>query len=610
MDITTANISTPSSAVFNRLQDTYYRRSFNLYFIGILICNFSLLFMKSYEADLGFWQHWINQLSTNGYDKFDGNYPPIYIHWLYLVGEIYGLLGLPLEKDTLFKFLTQIPVVLCHCLLLYVVYTQLKNHQLSKNFFHSIMAIVAFNPALLINGPIWGQVDLIPVTFVFISLLCCFEKKWAIWAAPFFILSLLTKFQMIAFLPVYGFLFWRDIKKHSIGLAISAFLIALAFLPYILSNHFVDAINQAYINTLGQYPKTTFNAANIWILLTANVAPDNVMLFGATGSSMLGKIFMAKYFGILCFAIVSLLVFSFGIYRFYFSKESHSETSDKAYVFFASFICALGFFALLPAMHERYMFPAVVMALGLACFKRGQLFYPLLASVFCSINMLIIVAINGSDVWTLLSSFTMILLAIGLVFHFSPKYSATLLLSNGASLFKYKQIPLLAIFFSLSWMFYYFIDTLRIHSYELKNNEVFLTSLPIIQKTQTHGVMRIDKSHDNNVLQINNRRYKQGIGTHTNSDIHFNLPPNAHSLSFTYGTDDEVGHADMQFSVWGDGRLLWKSPILQGFEKTPKRVNVDVKGVAVLALKVDKVTSDRWDHADWISPVIKLEAAK
>src|SRR5690606_23004559 len=98
------------------------------------------------------------------------------------------------------------------------------------------------------------------------------------------------------------------------GAFIAIILGALIFMPAILAGHFIQSFNQAYIDTLGQYPMTTFNAANIWILLTGNVAPDSVILFGVTADSPLATLFTAKYFGMMLFSLVALAIFLQGIH--------------------------------------------------------------------------------------------------------------------------------------------------------------------------------------------------------------------------------------------------------------------------------------------------------
>nr|ACY24796.1 glycosyl transferase family 39 [uncultured organism] len=334
------------------------------YLVLVVIANFSLLFLKGYSQDLGYWQDWVRQLSTNGYDGFNGNYPPLYVHWLYLVGQFYTLSGIPLEHNDFLKFLTQIPVTIFHCLLTLLVFSQLKRFNASRSFLHTMMLLTVLNPAILINGPIWGQIDLIPAVMVFGALLLAVDQRWSYLSIPVFALALLTKFQMIAFAPVFGFLFFRHTGKHLLGIVIAIVVGALVFLPSILAGHFLQAFRQAYIDTLGQYPMTTFNAANIWILLTGNTAPDNVLLFGVAADSTLAKVFTAKYFGMLLFSLTALCVFLQGIHFLLKNNTQQNDQQLLTHALFTAMICAVGFFTLLPAMHERYMFPAVVMALA------------------------------------------------------------------------------------------------------------------------------------------------------------------------------------------------------------------------------------------------------
>ena len=162
------------------------------YLVLVVIANFSLLFLKGYSQDLGYWQDWVRQLSSNGYDGFNGNYPPLYVHWLYLVGKIYTLSGIPLEHNDFLKFLTQLPVTIFHCLLTLLVFSQLKRFNASRAFLHTMMLLTVLNPAILVNGPIWGQVDLVPAVMVFGALLLAVEERWSYLSIPVFGLAILT----------------------------------------------------------------------------------------------------------------------------------------------------------------------------------------------------------------------------------------------------------------------------------------------------------------------------------------------------------------------------------------------------------------------------------
>jgi hypothetical protein len=421
-------------------------------------------------------------------------------------------------------------------------------------------------------------------------------------------LALLTKFQMIAFAPVFGFLFFRHTSKHLLGILIASAVGALVFLPSILAGHFLQAFRQAYIDTLGQYPMTTFNAANIWILLTGNTAPDNIILFGVSADSALAKIFTAKYFGMLLFSLTALCVFLQGIH---FLLKNNAQKNDQqllAHALFAAMICAVGFFTLLPAMHERYMFPAVVMALAYSALAQQKLIYPIMISLLCGLNMLIILEINGSDIWYGLSWLVVAVLVLGLAELIAGSWLFTGLKFVVQSAAK---IPLLALWFLIlaaSGMLAYFNERYQIHQIHLHENQKFLTELPLVYAKQDHGTMALHRSFDGNHLSLANRRYAQGIGTHASSDIQYQLPEGASEFSFNAGLDDEVGTADVQFSVWGDDKLLWQSEPFFGHERDFSTHSIDVRGVQKLNLKVAPLKDDKWDHADWINTVITFAA--
>lgn len=578
----------------------------NTYLILVITANFLLLFLKGYSQDLGYWQDWVRQLSTTGYDGFNGNYPPVYIHWLYLVGQFYNVAGIPLEHNNFLKFLTQLPVTAFHCALVFLVHSQLQRFRVSRKFTHIILLFTAINPAILVNGPIWGQVDLIPATMVFGALLLTTYPRYAYLAIPVFALSLLTKFQMIAFAPVFGFLFFRNIGKNLLGTLIALALGAVVFLPSILAGHFLQSVSQAYIDTLGQYPMTTFNAANIWILLTGNVAPDNIVLFGVAADSIFATIFTAKYFGMLLFSITALGIFFHGIHFFIKNGSQISERQLLSQAFFSATICALAFFSLLPAMHERYLFPAVVMAIGCSIAIQQKLIYPIGISILCSLNMLIILEINGSDIWHGLAWGTMVLLALAII-----DFVTTGKAINGLKklLALVVKIPAISVWFFILatlGMTKCFFDRFQIHDLKLAENQTFLTALPLIHAKQDHGTMALNRSYDGNHLSIADRRYAQGIGTHATSDIQYQLPPNAAEFSFIAALDDEVGTSEVQFSVWGDEKLLWESPPMLGYERDIPVTTLDVRGVQKLTLKVAPLKDDKWDHANWVNTVITI----
>ncbi|HEY7772484.1 MAG TPA: hypothetical protein VIC26_04845, partial [Marinagarivorans sp.] len=86
-------------------------RYLQIYLIAAIACNLLLLFFEGYGGDLGYWKSWVSQLERNGYKDFNGNYPPLYIHWLYLVAKFYAWVDVPIEANNLLKYCAQIPVL-------------------------------------------------------------------------------------------------------------------------------------------------------------------------------------------------------------------------------------------------------------------------------------------------------------------------------------------------------------------------------------------------------------------------------------------------------------------------------------------------------------------
>lgn len=577
------------------------------YLTAVILVNFSLLFLNGYEADLAYWADWARKLSRNGYSGFDGNYPPLYIHWLFVISKLYSLVDVPIEANDFLKFLTQLPVTLSHCLLSTVMYLLLKRFNAQQYLLHMVMMLTVFNPCILVNGPIWGQVDLIPATIIVCAILVgCYGRRGYL-AIPLFILALLTKFQMIAFAPVFSAMFFRDVKKNMLGVGVSLVLIVVVFAPYIIAGNILQAFNLAYVETLGQYPMATFNAANIWMLLAGNTAPDNQILFGVTEDYEFAKLFTAKYFGMFLFALTAVWVFIQGIYRNVDSSGIGALQANIAQPLFSALLCAMAFFALLPAMHERYLFPAAIIALAYTAATQQKLVYPIAISMICGLNMIIVLDLNGSDIWQGLAWLVLLMLAFCLLESIFGEMVFRRLKNICVLVYKTPFLSVWVFAVTVPVMFYAFYARYHINVLSLSEKQMFLTDLPPVYAVQDHGNLAVNHSFDGNWLSVNNRRYAQGLGTHSNSNIGFQLPANASKFSFIVGLDDEVfGQGDVKFSVWGDGILLLESKVFGKFGQKSKEYRIDVRGVKTLNLKVAALEHDKWDHADWVNTVLEL----
>ena len=573
--------------------------------IAVIFSNLILLFWDS-SVDLGFWENWTRQLINKGYHEFNGDYPPIYIHWLYAVGQIYSGLDMPVEKNIFLKYLTQMPVMLSHLLLTGIIFQLVKRTSAGAVHFHAAMLLTALNPAILFNGPIWGQIDIIPLMPVIAALLAGVSVRYKIYTFPLYLLGLLTKFQMIAFAPVFGILFFIDYKSHlkSIFLCIAVFI--LAFLPSIIAHNFLTGFKRAYVDIL-HVGATTMGAANIWILLTGNAAPDTIILFGIDSNNPLAAFFKAKNFGMIFFSLVCLAVFLQGISNILNKKYINNPNTLPGDILFYAMVCSVAFFTLLPAMHERYLLPAVIVSLVYFSMHPGKAVYPLAFSLISTFNLAMAMGIKTSSIWPVISWIMLIAFFYALMEFFFKRSWVIFVKDATHKIFAFRGLFPVVLVVSYFLLGSQLVEQTRIRSLVLAENQIALSQLRPHSTHQDFGRLQMNKSTNGNVLAVAGKRYENGLGTHANSQIDYLLPDNALELTFSFGLDDEVESANVTFSVWGDDKLLWQSQPVYGAEKHLGPVTVSLKNIKRLSLRVAANNDLSNDHADWIQPVITID---
>jgi Domain of unknown function (DUF4347)/NPCBM/NEW2 domain/Glucose / Sorbosone dehydrogenase/Calx-beta domain len=133
----------------------------------------------------------------------------------------------------------------------------------------------------------------------------------------------------------------------------------------------------------------------------------------------------------------------------------------------------------------------------------------------------------------------------------------------------------------------------------------YLSDLPFTS-TNGWGPVERDRSNgergaaDGNTLKLGSTNYAKGIGTHSNSQINYNLGGNYDSFFAYVGVDDEVfSNGSVVFQILADGVLLYDSGLMNGLSST-KLANVNVAGKQNLTLIVnDGGNGNSSDHADW-----------
>lgn len=100
-------------------------------------------------------------------------------------------------------------------------------------------------------------------------------------------------------------------------------------------------------------------------------------------------------------------------------------------------------------------------------------------------------------------------------------------------------------------------------------------------------------------MTLGGRAFLRGLGTHADSVLEYTLPEGYRSFSATIGKDQEVSGGSVVFVVEGDGRELFRSPVMRN-DTPPAEITVPIAGIQTLTLRVENAGDGiAADHADW-----------
>ncbi|WP_245619456.1 NPCBM/NEW2 domain-containing protein, partial [Deinococcus marmoris] len=129
-----------------------------------------------------------------------------------------------------------------------------------------------------------------------------------------------------------------------------------------------------------------------------------------------------------------------------------------------------------------------------------------------------------------------------------------------------------------------------------------------VERDSSNGEQDI---RDGTTLKVGGRSFTKGLGVHAASEIRYALGGQCNTFSAFVGIDEEVGKlGSAQFSVFGDGKMLFDSGVRRGGDLSLP-VNVSVAGVRELRLLVSDGGDDNfYDHADWGEAAVNCVAAQ
>lgn len=335
------------------------KRILFLFFLGLAI-RLLLSFLPAFKIDANTWFAWSTRLNHFDFSQFYSkgvftDYTPGYLYILALLGFLKDLLHL---QNNIFYLLLKIPAIISDLIIALLVYKEVNKNISTKVALFSL-CFVLFNPLLIFNSAIWGQVDSI-LALLLLSAIIYLKKNKLIGSSILFGLALIVKPQAIALAPLFTIFLIKHFKLSNIlSLFIPGMIVIFVLTFPFFPNHTIINLAKHIINTANEYPYTSVNAYNLWGIVGGLWKSDSQVVNGLSFQNW-SYIFLFGYWAVVAY--------------FYFRK--------KLSIFALAALATLAFFFLPTRVHERYLYPAII-------------FLILLISVYKSKILLILTGILG-----------------------------------------------------------------------------------------------------------------------------------------------------------------------------------------------------------------------
>lgn len=139
---------------------------------------------------------------------------------------------------------------------------------------------------------------------------------------------------------------------------------------------------------------------------------------------------------------------------------------------------------------------------------------------------------------------------------------------------------------------------------------VWLDELDLSPIKQGWGVPIARQSCVKKPLTLAGKEYERGVGSHAVATIYIELDGQAKRFTAMFGVDDEAKtRGSITFKAYGDGKILFKTPVIKGGE-APQKVELDLMGIKQLVLLIGNGGDNvNYDHADLADAKFVVEGA-
>lgn len=272
-----------------------------------------------------------------------------------------------LARTRLFTVLIKLPSILAELGLALLAYFVTRRRRFSVALL--VLALIALNPALMVDTAHWGAPDAVHTLFIAGALVLLLRQR-AVIPGVLLALAILAKPQVVVFAPIvlliaWKRIGWRGVLRSALAGMATTLLVLAPFIVHGTFGQFVEGVLQ----TVGEEPVISANANNLWWLITNGQAygiVDTVRIFGP---------FTIRHLSLLLLAIAYL----YAVLNWH--KKGTPEFTVAAFVGFS-------FFMLPTEIHENHIYPVLPLLAFALPYDRRLLRILGVISVTMFVNML------------------------------------------------------------------------------------------------------------------------------------------------------------------------------------------------------------------------------
>lgn len=339
-----------------KINKTYFILG-GIFLVAFIVRIFIAGNVLGHRTDIGCFSYWSEQVYADGLLNFYNgkifcDYPPLYIYILWFIEFLRDTFNLMFAFPAHIIIL-KLPAIICDIITAYLVY-KMAVTRFSEKTAIILSTLMAFNIVYIFNSSAWGQIDSILTLFIALTAYNIMNNKLQL-STVAYVFAVLLKPQAFIFAPIliFAYIKSKSIKKVAISLGWGILVFVLVVLPFALNQDPLWIFN-LYFGTMGQYAYATVNAYNLYALLGANWVPDSNILF-------LLPYNIYGYISILGVCALTTVAFIKGNKKPGFSFATAGLLMTVVFTFASK-------------MHERYLFPSILLVLAAYIFSNDKRF--------------------------------------------------------------------------------------------------------------------------------------------------------------------------------------------------------------------------------------------